>query len=347
MKAKSMKLRFLVVLRALYKYTDKDHRMNAPRLNEYLRPFGLELGGGRSLGDTVRVLREFGVDVRSKGEWDHQGIWIEDRPLPDDALNALIFAVSTNPHISNDQATEILGSLRPLVTVYQEPMLSSNVVTSRESDGYPEFYHAYVTVSEAIRLKRRLRFTVKHVRYNKETGEVYEEKEWATLFTPKCLYQTETRTYVVGYDHPDRKVKAFDLGEIFEVRFAFKHKDPKNERIQGILADIDPRDYIPEARRTLIYKGPASFYCRGQFVEELCWQFGQPAGPVEKDARSRCKYSLSEVEIWPETLVWLSQAPENGIRILGPDSLVEAVRGYYSQTSSALLDPHIPANKKR
>ena len=64
MKAKAMKLRMLITLHALFKYTDKDHQMNTAKLNEFLRPVGLEFRGGTALSDTVRVLRDFGLDVR-------------------------------------------------------------------------------------------------------------------------------------------------------------------------------------------------------------------------------------------------------------------------------------------
>lgn len=120
------------------------------KLNEHFRPFGLDCTG-RVLTDTVRVMREFGIDVRNKGEWDCQGAWIQDRPLSDDMLRALVFAVSTNPYISNEKASEILGGLSPVVTVYQEPMLVSNVETGAVEKGNQELYDAYQVVSEAIK----------------------------------------------------------------------------------------------------------------------------------------------------------------------------------------------------
>ena len=125
-KPKSMKLRTLVTLHALFKHSDATHRMNSIKLNDFLRPYNLDCTS-RVLNDTVRVLREFGVDVRNKGVWENQGIWIQDRPLPDAELNQLIFAVTTNPHLSKSQATEILQNLQPFVTVYQEHLLQGFV----------------------------------------------------------------------------------------------------------------------------------------------------------------------------------------------------------------------------
>lgn len=346
MKAKSMKLRFLVTLHALFKHSDKDHRMNSLKLNEHLRPFGLDCTS-RVLNDTVSVLREFGFDVRNKGQWDNQGVWIENRPLPDDALHGLIFSVSTNPFLSREQANEILSALRPLVTVYQEPMLESNVDTLGREPVTNNIFSDYVTISEAIRQERRVLYTVSRVRYDKETGEVYSVNEWDTLFTPKHLCQTDERLYMVGYNNTDRRIEAVDLRCVHDVRFSFKHNDPNIEKVRKTLENIDPKDYIPEKRRQLIYKGPAIFRCRGQYLEELVSMFGAPDGGVDKDARCRAVFRVDEAEIWPETLAWLSSVPGHGIRIKGPEGLTEAVRAYFEDEAKVLLDPSLRAYKVR
>ena len=343
MKAKSMKLRFLVTLSVLFKHTDQNHRMNRTKLNEYLKPYGLECSTGRSLNDTLSVLRDYGLDVRFTGAWENQGFWIEDRPLQGKTLQALVFAVSSNPYLSNEQATEILSSLRPFVTVFQESMLQSNIETGAIEKGVQNIFTRYSTVSEAIRLGRRVQYTLSRVRYDKETGEVFEAKEWSTLFTPKCLYQTHQKVYMVGYNHPDKRIEAIDLEGVADVKFSFKHKDPNHEKVRELLGKIEPRDYIPEERRQLIYKGPVIFRCRGQYVEELYSRFGQPEGPIEKDYRSRAVYRVSEAEIWPETLLWLGNVPGHGIRIVGPEELVGAMRAYYENTFSGLTDPALPA----
>ncbi len=123
MKVRSVKLRTFAILHIFYKYTDEKHRLNSRKLNEYLAPYGLECDKG-VIRDTVKRLREFGVDVGYKGFWGTAGYWIKDRPLEDKALKKLVAAVTTNPNVSQEDKTEILASLRPLVTVYQEYMLS-------------------------------------------------------------------------------------------------------------------------------------------------------------------------------------------------------------------------------
>ena len=345
MKAKSMKLRFLLTMKAFFKYTDENHRLNTVKLNKILRPYGLECTF-RVLSDSARILKEYGFDVRSKGEWKHQGFWIHNRPLSDETLKKLVFAVSSNPHITDEETTEILCSLAPFVTYYQEPMLCGGVLETDPSTHDEKLYEKYNIIAEAIHLSRRILYTIEEVRFNKEEQSVYKAKQWETLFTPKCIYQAKNNLYLVGYNHPDHRIEAVPLTKITSVRFAFKHNMPNAPKVYADLADIDPKDYIPEERSSVIYKGPAEFLCRGQYLQELVREFDMPNAAVIKDGRSRTTYSVQEAEIRPETLLWLSNIPGYGIRIKGPEALKEAVEEYYSTTSKTLLSAKLPAYKK-
>lgn len=342
-KPKSMKLRTLVTLYALLKHSDAKHRMNTVKLNKHLKPYGLDCTS-RVLSDTVRILKEAGVDVRHKGEWDSQGVWIENRPLPDHELKRLIFAVTTNPHLSKGQVTDILQSLKPFVTVYQEELLQGVVETEPVNEPDDSLYWSYAVIQEAIALKRRVRYTVDYVKYNKEAQTVAPCREWATLFTPKCIYQAKGELYMVGYNNTDRRVDTVNLKDISSIKLAFKHKDPKADQVSQWVKDIVPCEWVPGERKEIIYEGPVTFQCRGQYVTELYNRFGPPNGVVTKDVRGRTTYSVQQATVTSETLFWLSQVPDYGVRIKGPEGLVAAIKDYYANLPDVLLKA-IPASK--
>ena len=338
-KPKSLKLRTLVTLRALWKYSDANHRMNTVKINEYLRPYGLACTK-RVLGDTANVLREMGMDVRNKGEWERQGIWIDDRPLPDHELKRLIFAVSTNPHLSKEQTTEILQSLKPFVTVYQEPLLYSLVETEPTIEVDDTLCWAYTVIQEAISAKRRVMYSIDYAKYNKENQTVIPCRQWETLFTPKCIYQTKNNLFMVGYNSNDRKVDAVNLKDIASIRLAFKHKGPKAVDIARKLEAAIPQHIVPGENEELIYEGPIVFRCKGlRYLTELYRRFGPPSGPVERTVRGLVVYPTLRSRVTSETLFWLSQVPGHGVRILGPEPLAKAVKGYFADTAETLLSP--------
>lgn len=345
MKPKSLKLRTLITLHALFKYTDENHRMNTRKLNVHLKPHNL-CCTGRVLGDTISVMRDYGIDVQAKGEWEKYGIWLKDRPLAGKQLDALVFAITTNPYISEKTADKILESLSPLVTVYQEPLLKNHIKKERKIYTNPSFYSKYAIICEAISTKRRIRYQVPHLKYNPETQMVSMEKQWPTLFTPKCFYQDGEKLYVIGYNNTDRMSGAVDLTLITDLKMAFKHKDPKAEQVDDFLSKVVPEECIEKIKPCMIYKGPVTFKCRGQYLQDLYLKFGPPSEPVIKDPRGRSTYTVSEAEITEEFLYHMSSLYKNNIRIIGPAPLVESIKDTYSTTAEQLTNPLISNNKK-
>ncbi len=229
MKVKSVKLRTLVSLLAFYKYTDEKHRLNSTRLNEFLKPYGLD-GDKAVIRDTVKQLREFGVNVGYKGFWGTAGYWIADRPLNDEQLNKLIFAVSTNPLLSQEQTREILSALKPLVTVYQEPMLDLTVDSDERNGLNPALYGVYEVTRRAIQEKRRVQYTI---------------SQQERLYTPKCLYQTAGHLYMVGYNHHQECPTAVDLNDVAEAKPAPRHSPDVVKWALGMVDEIAPQSLIP------------------------------------------------------------------------------------------------------
>lgn len=348
-KPRSMKMRTFLTLHALFKYSDKDHRMNSRKLNEYLRPYNLDCDQ-KVLSHTAQMMKEFGFDIRSKGEWEHQGIWIENRPLPDHELSRLIFAVTTNPHLSREQATDILQSLKPFVTVYQEHLLQGLVEAPEGADAPKvddSLYWTYLVVQEAISAGRRVRYSVDYLKYDKESQTVSKQSQWPTLFTPKCIYQSQGKLYMVGWNNTDQRADAVNLKNITSIKLAYKHHDSKADMVSQWIAGIDPQACVPGEAKEVIYEGPVTFRCRGQFIGDIYNRFGSPDAGIDKDNRGRTTYSIQNAVITSEDLFWLSQIPEHGIRIAAPETLRDSVKAYYERASSALLNSFIPANKPK
>ena len=119
MEIRSSKLRTLIMLRTLYKYTDKNHRMNSIQMNEHLKPYGLD-SKRSALCDTVKILRILGIDVKQRIGGPYQGVWIEDSLISDEVLEKILYAVSSHPELTEADTKLVRDGLRPLMTVYQE-----------------------------------------------------------------------------------------------------------------------------------------------------------------------------------------------------------------------------------
>lgn len=326
MKAKSTKLRLLITLHALYKHSDAEHRINTVRLNEYLKPYGLEYAKG-PLGENIKSLREFGLDIRFKHGWHDQGFWIEDRPLSSVKLNKLIYAVTSNPRINKKEAAEILEDLKPIVTTYQEEELFSVFDTNSTDTIKEKFYEFFSIVREAIRKNLRVMFSVVKAEYDHTTESVQLVERKPILFSPKHLYQDNKNMYMVGYDYAHKKVQAVCFKDISSVRLVQKYSTPVVELIKEKLHNIDPRDYIPKENCPVLYKGPADFRCNSRLVNALYKCFGLPACSSKYDNQKRIIYSVQETEITIELLSWLSKS---GICIEGPVELRDSIHDVFT-----------------
>ena len=61
-KPKSVKLRSLLMLHTLFKYSDANHPVDWETMNQHLRPYALDCDR-RAMNDTLETLEEFGVRV--------------------------------------------------------------------------------------------------------------------------------------------------------------------------------------------------------------------------------------------------------------------------------------------
>ena len=342
-KAKSPKLRTLITLHALFKHADEHHRLNSVKLNDFLRPYGLECNK-KVLMDTAVRLNEAGICVNLAGGGPYKGLCLTDRPLPDHELKRLIFAIETNPHITKEQAQELLDALKPAVTVYQEPMLFTSIediqntpVESTHSLHLnTPLFHTYCVIHEAISKQQRVCITMTRFDVNNKEKKLFKRQKRAVTYLPRYLIENKNSFYMVAYNHARQRIEAVALKEIADIRVAQYNKLPEIPGILKMLDGVNPYDYLPE-KTFIIYEGPAVFYCGAKFLQRLYDQFGEPSDLVERDDRCRLMYPVSHVTITPETLQWMGDLPDNGIRIVGPESLVAAVRNYYYHSKSSLL----------
>ena len=167
-------------------------------------------------------MQEIGIDVRSSGYWGSYGVWIEDRPLSEDALKRLVFAISTNPYLSNAEATKILQSLTPLVTAYQESLLQSQVVTSRDDEQSQKLYKIYSVILEAISANKAVRCILAHTQNVRNSGDIQIQKANGILFIPEKVYCTEDKLFVSGHMGTEQKRIIMKLQDIVNIELANK-----------------------------------------------------------------------------------------------------------------------------
>ena len=335
-KEKSLKLRTIISFRTLHKNSDQNHRMTSRKMNTFLKPFELKISGV-GLNDDIRILKEFGVDAHTNEGPQGHCAYIKDHLLTDQTLQDLVYAVSSNPHLSSSQATEILAQLKPLVTVYQEPLLQSFMDFGHQTKPDDALYYAYLVTKEAIENKRRILYTIDYAKYNKEDKTIDQIREWETMFTPKYLYKTAKSLYCIGFNNTDKRIECIDLKKTATIRLSLEYKENK-DLVERCIAPIPLQDHAPKEDPHILYEGPAIFRCFVSNIKILHDLFGEPGGPVEQSYNLRTTYPVEHAVITTEIMTMLAGMAQNGgLQIIGPEALQTVVSEYFATLGSILL----------
>ena len=344
-KEKSLKLRTVITALALYKYSDKKHRLTPQKLNPFLKPHGLRISGV-GLSDDIRVLRELGVDAHTNEGTQAHSAYIGEHIFSDDTLRKLIFAVSTNPYINQDQATTVLNQLAPLVTVYQEPFLRSFFRSEGESIVDDALYWNYLVVREAMRDDRRILYSIDYPKYDVATRTVGMRREWETLFTPLCLIKCAGKLYVQGYNDTDKKADCLELSKLASVRLSQEYNVQRSV-VRQKKESIRLYEMPDESEPKIVYTGPAKFRCFASNLGALLEMFGEPSGPVEQTYNYRTTYQVDKAVVSTRTLSRLAAlSAGGGLQIVGPAPLKGAVEAYYAEQRDVLVSKRFPRKRQ-
>lgn len=246
-KDNSYKSRTLLAVYTLWKHTDEEHKISSPNISKYLEPYGLKYTD-KALRDTVRKLRDLGIDIRSTGqETGRSRVWWASRPLCDETLEKLVFAVKTNPYISVEQESEIMESLIPLVTEFQEEKLKGSIQHLNKTEHNENTYKFYSEAQRAIERGEKVIYTKKDIKYNSITKMSEAVAGKAMSFTPNCICETGGNLYMFGYNHTESHIEAVPMEDILTIRLINKCKGRKVKDDSAViqsLSTVDPTEYI-------------------------------------------------------------------------------------------------------
>lgn len=246
-KDNSYKSRTLLAIYTLWKHTDEGHKISSPAISKYLEPYGLKYTD-KALRDTVRKLRDLGIDIRSTGqETGRSRVWWANRPLCDETLDKLVFAVKTNPYISADQEADIMESLVLLVTEFQEEKLKGSIKRLEKTECNENMYKFYSVAQCAIERGEKVIYKKKDIKYDSKTKMYEEIVSKAMSFTPNCVCEKSGILYMFGYNHTKRQIEAVPIEDILTIQLHSKCKGRKGEK-RDIEAEslntVDPTQYI-------------------------------------------------------------------------------------------------------
>lgn len=152
------KLRPFYVAKLLYEQTDEDHFLTIAQIMEQLeQDYGISTSRG-TVGDDIKVLKEFGIEIEVESSTQNRYYLIGRRfDLPE--LKTLIDAIESARFIPKEKSAALVEKIGALTSLQNKDKLVRNVDVENRIKGTNEWiYYIMEALNEAINLRKKVSF---------------------------------------------------------------------------------------------------------------------------------------------------------------------------------------------
>lgn len=328
-KGSNQKLKLLYLARIFTQETDDEHALTLQEIAAKLNGYDVN-AERKTLYQDFEELRRYGMDIISdkRGRETYYFLGSRDFELPE--LKLLVDAVQSSKFITDRKSRELIRKLEALVSRYQARQLHRQVIISgRVKTMNESIYYNVDKLHEAVNGNVQIRFQYYQWNLNRELvprrdGAMYQVSPW-------CLTWNDENYYLVGYDAQEDKIKHYRV-----------------DKMQRISLTDQPR--LGQARfreeDTLGYtRGLFGMYGGEELTVTLEAENGMAGILIDRFGKDiwlePCDaehfYAKVSVAVSPHFFGWL-MGLGSGIRIVAPETAVQAMRAEVRRLAGAYLD---------
>ena len=273
------KLRPFYVAKMLYEQTDEEHYLTIAQIIDQLNnQYGISTSRG-TVGDDIKVLQEFGVEIEVEQSTQNRYYLIGRRfDLPE--LKALIDAVESARFIPTDKSSALVSKLSLLASPFVAPNLVRNVdVENRIKADNEKVYYIMEALNDAINDKKKVSF--QYYTYNRNKERVAKHDGEVYVFSPYKMIWNGDYYYVVGYSEKHGSVGSFRVDRIVTTPQIL------SEEQQEPPKDFDLNIYLNSMFR--MYNGERKqieLVCDNELMDSIIDRFGNDVNVSVYDANS-------------------------------------------------------------
>lgn len=206
------KLRPFFVAKMLYEQTDEEHYLTIVQIMEQLeKDYGITTSRG-TVGDDIKVLQEFGVDIAVEASTQKR-YYLIDRKFELPELKTLIDAVESARFIPKEKSSVLVKKLGSLVSRYDAEKLVRNVdVENRIKATNEKVYYIMEALNDAINAQKKVSF--QYFSYNVRKEQKAKNEGYTYLFSPYKLIWNGDYYYAVGYSEKHNGIGSFRVDRI-------------------------------------------------------------------------------------------------------------------------------------
>lgn len=336
-KGTNQKLKLYYLSRIMLAKTDDEHMITMPEIQQELEAYGVT-ADRKSLYDDMEALRFLGIDVIGEKIGRNYYYYVGSKQFEVAELKLLVDAIQSSKFITEKKSNDLIRKLTNLASEYEAQQLKRQVVVrGRVKTMNESIYYFVDDVHRAIAENRQIRF--EYMKWNvkkkmeKRRSEPYTVSPWA-------LSWDDENYYLIAYEEESASIKHFRVDKMKSIRILDLVRTGKEK-----FKEFDLAKY---ARMSFGMFSGDEIKVRLGFREEMVGvildRFGReiPVRPVDADS-SEAEGSQAG---WYETSVDVAVSDQffgwilalgTGVKILGPDSVIEMFRALLKQTMELYL----------
>ena len=325
----NQKLKMLYLSKILFEETDQEHGLTAQEIIDRLDACGVN-EDRKTLYRDLAELDRFGMEILSTQNGRTVLYHLNDRTFELPELKLLVDSVQASRFITEKKSRMLIRKLESLVSsheakhLHRQVLISGRVKTMNES-----IYYNVDKLHEAINSGKQIRFQYGQWNLQKKM-ELRHGGIWYQV-SPWCLMWDDENYYLVAYDSEEQKIKHYRVDKMLHLTLTRYSREGKDA-----FRLFDAAKYTKQVFG--MFGGDVvrvTLEGRNEMAGILIDRFGTDILIHPKDQDHFI--ANAEVAVSRHFLGWII-ALGDGIRITGPETLVEQIKAETRRLSSQYLE---------
>ncbi len=316
-KGTNQKFKLYRLAQIMLEETDDDHYITMPGIRSALEEYEIT-ADRKSIYNDLRDLEVLGIEVEGEPVGNRYHYHVVDRPFELPELKLLVDAIQSSRFITERKSNTLIRKLEKLVSRYEAMKLQRQVyVSGRIKTMNESIYYTVDAIHNAISENKKIRFQYFQWNVKKEpelrhNGAYYHISPWG-------LAWDDANYYLVGYDSDAEQIKHYRVDKMLHIRMSEESREGKENFKKLDMAEYTKKSFGmfggKEQKVKLLVENRLAGVIIDRFGKDVMFL------PVDEE-----HFTVNvDVRVSGQFFAWIFSLG-NGVKILGPEEVVEQVR---------------------
>ena len=318
-KGTNQKLKLYRLAQIMLENTDDEHYITMPEIMEELGKYEVTADRKTIYAD-LRDLSVLGIEVEGEPIGNRYHYRVVNRPFELPELKLLVDSIQSSKFITEKKTNILIKKLEKLVSKYDAQRLQRQVyVSGRIKTMNESIYYTVDAIHNAISENKKIKF--QYFQWNVKKEMVLRKDGEPYIVSPWALTWDDENYYMVAIDSSDEKVKHFRVDKMLNIEFLDKPR-LGGEKFSGQNADVG----LYAKKVFGMFSGKEEIVkleCKNEMAGVIIDRFGKDTMFIPKDDEHFT--ANVKVIVSNQFISWVFSLG-NGVKIVGPDDVVEKVK---------------------